>query len=185
MQRLGTENSYGVREVARRSSLSRLRRLSARLRPARRGAKTPPPSDPLPSSCRRARGAVRHRVAPMAHFIHAPPDRLTAATAVCTRAHTLITYPTYIRGVVMSIDTRYMCAYVSTIPGYNGLQCHTWPLGAYDDEGNFVAAFSSLSSSFSPFSYTCLCTRGNISAREARTGDIQTSRLNSECTPSQ
>jgi len=60
-----------VREVARRSSLSRLHRQFVQVHPAQRQDTLL--FDPLPSSCRRARGAVRHRVASMA--LHSRPTR--------------------------------------------------------------------------------------------------------------
>lgn len=124
MQRLGTEDIS--RRVCARWLVEVAPALSFnRALPIPRRCDTPsiPPStDPLPSSCRRARGAVRHRVASVAHSIHAPPDRLTAATAACTRAHTLIT-------------TLPLTHVYPRIPVITRLRCyHTWPAGVYDDK---------------------------------------------------
>jgi len=132
-----------VCEVARRSSPPRLR-LFARLHPA---PCQDTPFNPLPSSCRRARGAVRHRVAFMAYSIHAPPDRLTAASEVYTCAHTLITTSRTHVGEVMSIDTRHVrtSPRLPTITVPHLAPWRTRRRGNFDSFTKAFAAFSSLS----------------------------------------
>jgi len=167
VQRLGVEDSmYGVREVARRSSLPRLCRLFARFHPApRQDTPVRPSSVFLSTSKRRCPTSCSFH-----GTLHSRPTRQVnrCHCNLYTRAHTLIAIlRTHVR-VVTFVDT---ASHTSPrFPTITRLRCRhlVWPLRVYTTRKfrpEDAHPHSPLSSSFSLLSYMHLCRRRNMNAR--------------------